>query len=49
MIIPFIILMTPAFLLILSLCIEGRYDRLSDWLEAIAFLGFMFNFYLIIT
>lgn len=49
MIIPFIILMTPAILLILSLFTEDRYDRLSDWLEAIAFLGFMFNFYLIIA
>lgn len=49
MFMPFLILMTPAFLLILSLFIESRFDRAADWLEAVAFLGFMLNLYILIA
>lgn len=40
--------MTPAILLVLSLLVEARFDRASDWLEALAFLGFMTDIYILI-
>ena len=45
---PFLIFMTPAILLVLSLLVEARFDRAADWLEAIAFLGFMTDIYILI-
>lgn len=45
---PFLILMTPAVLLVLSLLVEARFDRAADWLEALAFLGFMTDIYILI-
>ena len=41
--------MTPAWLLVLSLFIEARFDRTADWLEAVAFLGFMLDLYILIA
>ena len=49
MIVPFLIFMTPAILLVLSLLAETRFDRAADWLEALAFLGFMVNIYILIA
>ena len=49
MIAPFLIFMTPAWLLVLSLFLEARFDRATDWLEAVAFLGFMLNLYILIA
>lgn len=46
---PFLIFMTPAFLLVLSLLVEAQFDRAADWLEALAFVGFMFNIYILIV
>lgn len=46
---PFLIFMTPAILLVLSLLVESRFDRASDVLEALAFLGFMLNIYILIV
>ena len=46
---PFLIFMTPAFLLVLSLFVEVRFDRAADWLEAAAFLGFMIDLYILIN
>nr|DAV18418.1 MAG TPA: hypothetical protein [Caudoviricetes sp.] len=40
--------MTPAILLVLSLLAESRFDRAADWLEALAFLGFMTDIYILI-
>lgn len=48
MIVPFLIFMTPAVLLVLSLLVEIRFDRTADWLEALAFLGFMTDIYILI-
>lgn len=48
MIVPFLIFMTPAVLLVLSLLVEARFDRAADWLEALAFLGFMTDIYILI-
>lgn len=48
MIVPFLIFMTPAVLLVLSLLVEIRFDRPADWLEALAFLGFMTDIYILI-
>lgn len=48
MIVPFLIFMTPAILLALSLLVESRFDRAADWLEALAFLGFMTDIYILI-
>lgn len=48
MIVPFLIFMTPAILLVLSLLVETRFDRAADWLEAFAFLGFMTDIYILI-
>lgn len=45
---PFLIFMTPAVLLVLSLLVEARFDRAADWLEALAFLGFMADIYILI-
>lgn len=45
---PFLIFMTPAILLVLSLLVEARFDRAADWLEALAFLGFMTDIYILI-
>ena len=49
MIVPFLIFMTPAILLVLSLLVEARFDRAADWLEALAFLGFMADIYILIA
>ena len=49
MIVPFLIFMTPAVLLVLSLFIEARFDRAADRLEAVAFLGFMLDLYILIA
>lgn len=49
MIVQFLIFMTPAILLVLSLCIEIRFDRAADWLETLAFLGFMLDLYILIN
>ena len=49
MIVPFLIFMTPAILLVLSLLVEARFDRAAEWLEALAFLGFMLNIYILIV
>ena len=49
MIVQFLIFMTPAFLLVLSLFVDIRFDRAADWLEAVAFLGFMLDLYILIT
>lgn len=46
--VPFLIFMTPAILLVLSLLVENRFDRAADWLEALAFLGFMTDIYILI-
>ena len=46
---PFLIFMTPAFLLVASLFVESRFDKAADWLEAVAFLGFMINLYILIA
>lgn len=46
---PFLIFMTPAVLLVLSLLVEARFDRAADWLEAVAFLGFMADIYILIN
>lgn len=48
MIVPFLIFMTPAILLVLSLLVESQFDRTADWLEALAFLGFMTDIYILI-
>lgn len=48
MIVPFLIFMTPAVLLVLSLLVEIRFDRAADWLEALAFLGFITDIYILI-
>lgn len=48
MIVPFLIFMTPAVLLVLSLLVEIRFDRAADWLEVLAFLGFMTDIYILI-
>lgn len=45
----FLIFMTPAFLLVLSLFVEIRFDRAADWLEALALLGFMLDLYILIN
>lgn len=45
----FLIFMTPAILLILSLPLDARCDRVADWLEALAFLGFMLDLYILIN
>lgn len=47
--VPFLIFMTPAILLVLSLLAESRFDRAADWLEALAFLGFMTDIYILIV
>lgn len=49
MIVPFLIFMTPAILLVLSVLVETRFDRAADWLEALAFLGFMTDIYILIA
>lgn len=49
MIAPFLIFMTPAILLVLSLLAESRFDRAADRLEALAFLGFMTDIYILIA
>ena len=49
MIVPFLIFMTPAVLLVLGLLVETRFDRTADWLEALAFLGFMPDIYILIA
>lgn len=49
MIVQFLIFMTPALLLVLSLFVEIRFDRAADWLEALAFVGFMLNLYILIA
>lgn len=46
---PFLIFMTPAILLVLSLPLDARHDRVADWLEALAFIGFMLDFYILIA
>ncbi len=46
---PFLIFMTPAVLLVLSLPLDTRHDRVADWLEALALVGFMFNLYILIA
>ena len=46
---PFLIFMTPAILLVLSLLAESRFDRAADWLEALAFVGFMLNIHILIA
>lgn len=48
MIAPFLIFMTPSILLVLSLLVESRFDRAADWLEALAFIGFMTDIYILI-
>lgn len=48
MIVPFLIFMIPAILLVLSLLVETRFDRTADWLEALAFVGFMVDIYILI-
>jgi uncharacterized membrane protein YpjA len=45
---PFLIFMTPAILLVLSLLVEARFDRAADWLEALAFVGFITDIYILI-
>lgn len=47
--VPFLIFMTPAILLVLSLLAESRFDRAADWLEALAFLGFMTDIYILVV
>ena len=49
MIVQFLIFMTPAVLLVLRLFIELRFDRAADWLEALAFVGFMLDLYILIN
>lgn len=49
MIVQFLIFMTPALLLVLSLFVEIRFDRAADWLEALALLGFMLDLYILIN
>lgn len=49
MIVQFLIFMTPAILLVLSLFVEIRFDRAADWLEALAFVGFVLNLYILIA
>lgn len=49
MLVQFLIFMTPAVLLVLSLFIEIRFDSAADWLEALAFLGFMIDLYILIN
>lgn len=49
MIVPFLIFMTPAILLVLSLLVEARFDRAADRLEALAFIGFMADIYILIA
>lgn len=46
---PFLIFMTPAILLVLSLPLDAHHDRAADWLEAAAFLGFMIDLYILIN
>ena len=46
---PFLIFMTPAFLLVLSLLVEARHDRAADWFEALAFVGFMLDIHILIN
>lgn len=46
---PFLIFMTPAVLLVLSLPLDTRRDRAADWLEALAFVGFMLDLYILIN
>lgn len=46
---PFLIFMTPAIMLVLSLLMESRFDRAAEWLEALAFIGFMLNIYILIV
>lgn len=46
---PFLIFMTPAILLVLSLPLDTRHDRAADWLEALAFIGFMLDLYILIN
>lgn len=46
---PFLIFMTPAILLVLSLPLDVKHDRAADWLEALALLGFMVNIYILIA
>lgn len=46
---PFLIFMTPAVLLALSLPLDTRHDRAADWLEALALLGFMLDLYILIA
>lgn len=46
---PFLIFMTPAILLVLSLLAESRFDRAADWFETLAFVGFMFDIYILIV
>lgn len=49
MLVQFLIFMTPAVLLVLSLFIEIRFDSAADWLEALALLGFMLDLYILIN
>ena len=49
MIVQFLIFMTPAVLLVLSLFVEIRFDRAADWLEALTLLGFMLDLYILIA
>lgn len=49
MIVPFLIFMTPAILLVLSLPLDVKHDRVADWLEALALLGFMVDLYILIA
>ena len=49
MIVPFLIFMTPAILLVLSLLVEARFDRAADRLEPLAFIGFMADIYIVIA
>ena len=46
---PFLIFMTPAVLLVMSLPLDTRHDRAADWLEALAFVGFMLDLYILIN
>lgn len=46
---PFLIFMAPAILLVLSLPLDVKHERVADWLEALAFLGFMLDLYILIN
>lgn len=46
---PFLIFMTPAVLLVLSLPLDVKHERAADWLETLAFLGFMIDLYILIN